>query len=153
MCFSRFRVCLPWPNKLTFYIIQSVTEDIYNRLVRYTRFSAAAYSSDCRVPPEGATVVSYINNNTTDTQATLFRDDAHQDLIIAFRGTSSVQDFVSDFNQTLVPFSGCENCTVCIWCVYICTCWFSVQVYKPCAQDTYYLWYRFMEVTFDNGTL
>ncbi|KAJ9299832.1 hypothetical protein DTO271G3_2716 [Paecilomyces variotii] len=93
-----------------------ITEDLYTRLVRYTRFSAAAYSSDCRVPPGGATVVSYINNNATDTQATLFRDDANQDLILAFRGTSSVQDFSSDFNQTLVPFSGgdgrCENCTV-----------------------------------------
>lgn len=82
-----------------------------------TKYAAASYASVCTIPPNNATVVQYFNNAVTDTQATLFRDDAREELIIAFRGTSDLTDFTTDDAQALVPLtavmtedcgSGCE---------------------------------------------
>ena len=91
-----------------------------------TKYAAAAYANECPVPPNGAVAVQYFQNTATDTQATLFRDDARRQLVIAFRGTSDVQDFLSDFSQALVPMNAigtdCSSCkvhngTLTAWCV------------------------------------
>lgn len=70
------------------------------------------------MPPNNSTVIRYFNNAATDTQATLFRDDTRKELVIAFRGTSDLQDFMSDFAQTLVPLNavGTDDCSNCkVW--------------------------------------
>jgi hypothetical protein len=48
---------------------------------------------------------------------TLFRSDADRELVMAFPGTSSLQDVLTDIDAILVPYvspgvSGCENCKV-----------------------------------------
>ncbi|KAI1842352.1 hypothetical protein JX266_011393 [Neoarthrinium moseri] len=80
-----------------------VTPLLLANFERYAAFASAAYSSDCANPPFNSTVVRYINDVPTDTQATLFRDDIAQQFIISFRGTSDIQDFVTDLDQVLVP--------------------------------------------------
>lgn len=86
-------------------------------LERYAAFASAAYSSDCSVPPYGSVVETYINDIPTSTQATLFRDDAAEEYIISFRGTSDIQDFLTDLDQDLIscvaPGLECLGCTVC----------------------------------------
>lgn len=61
--------------------------------------------------------MQYFNNAGTDTQATLFRDDAAQEIVIAFRGTSAPKDLDTDFAFTLVPLraegTDCPSCRVC----------------------------------------
>lgn len=83
---------------------------------RYAAFASAAYSSDCSVPPYGSVVEKFINNIATSTQVTLFRDDAEQEYILSFRGTSDIQDFLTDLDQDLVPCTApgieCSSCTV-----------------------------------------
>ncbi|KAF2191616.1 alpha/beta-hydrolase, partial [Zopfia rhizophila CBS 207.26] len=73
-------------------------------------------AASCPNPPGSAVVAKYFDESSTDTQAFLFRDDAEQELILAFRGTSTIQDFVSDFDQTLVPYTStgvsCSGCTI-----------------------------------------
>ena len=83
---------------------------------RYTKYAAASYADACPIPPNGAVVIRYFTEPTTDTQATLFRNDAQKDIIIAFRGTSTPQDFGTDFAQTLVPINsvGTQSCTGCL---------------------------------------
>ncbi|KAI3398074.1 hypothetical protein diail_9938 [Diaporthe ilicicola] len=93
-----------------------VSTTVYDQLARYARFASASYSSDCANPPFGSTVVKMFNVASTDTQAYLFRDDSAQEYILSFRGTSSVQDFVTDLEQSLVPCSAavgisCLGCT------------------------------------------
>jgi hypothetical protein len=60
--------------------------------------------------------VQYFDVEYTDTQATLFRDDSAQELIIAFRGTSSPADLDTDFLFGLVPLTAagtsCPTCKV-----------------------------------------
>ncbi|KAH9211272.1 Alpha/Beta hydrolase protein [Leptodontidium sp. 2 PMI_412] len=91
-----------------------ISNDLFTKFVRYSKFSAAAYADNCPTPPGGATVAKFFNIASTDTQAYLFRDDAAKEMIVSFRGTSSLQDFIVDFNQTLVPFNSvgiaCGGC-------------------------------------------
>lgn len=95
----------------------AVTSSVLAELSRYAAFASAAYSDNCVVPPFGATVDKFINDEPTSTQVTLFRDDAAKEFILSFRGTSDVQDFLTDLDQDLVPCSAaagitCTNCTV-----------------------------------------
>lgn len=93
-----------------------VSENTYNNIVRYTGFAAAAYSDYCATPPSGSTIVKTFNVSSTDTQATLFRDDTSKEIIIAFRGSSSPKDLDSDFEFTSVPLTAvgtsCKSCNV-----------------------------------------
>lgn len=94
-----------------------VYETLLENLVRYAYFSSAAYSDSCQHPPFNTTVEKRFSDMMTDTQVTLFRDDLAKEYILAFRGTSSVFDLVTDFRKALVdctPAVGtaCENCTV-----------------------------------------
>lgn len=94
-----------------------VSSTVYDQLSRYARFASASYSSDCANPPFGSSVAKQFQDTSTDTQVTLFRDDSAQEYVLSFRGTSSVQDFVTDLDQTLVSCSAadgisCLGCTV-----------------------------------------
>lgn len=94
-----------------------VEEALLQNLVRYAYFSSAAYSHICKHPPFDTTVEMRFSDMMTDTQVTLFRDDSTKEYILAFRGTSSILDLVTDFRKALVdctPAIGeaCQNCTV-----------------------------------------
>ena len=79
-----------------------------------TKYAAASYASNCPQPPNNSSVVQYFNNAATDTQATLFRDDIRKEIVIAFRGTSDLQDFTSDFAQAQVTLNAIgTNCPTC----------------------------------------
>ena len=89
---------------------------VFADLKRHAAFASASYSSDCPVPPYGSVAEKFIDEDSTSTQAILFRDDAQKEYILSFRGTSDVQDFVTDLEQTLVACSAtgisCTGCTV-----------------------------------------
>ena len=96
-----------------------VSTTVYDQLSRYARFASASYSSNCANPPFGSSVEKEFEDKKTDTQVTLFRDDNAQEYILSFRGTSNVQDFLTDLDQTLVSCSAadgisCLGCTVCL---------------------------------------
>ncbi|KAK2611503.1 hypothetical protein N8I77_004837 [Diaporthe amygdali] len=92
-----------------------VSTAVFDQLSRYARFASAAYSSDCTNPPFGSTVEKTFDDTATDTQVTLFRDDSAREYILSFRGTSSVQDFVTDLEQTLVSCSAADGIS-CLGC-------------------------------------
>lgn len=61
-------------------------------------------------------MIQYFSDEATDTQGTLFEDETKQELIMAFRGTSSPKDLDTDLIFTLVPLSApgtkCSDCKV-----------------------------------------
>ena len=65
-------------------------------------------------PSNGAFVAAFISNSTTDTQATIFGNDVQKEIVIAFPGTASAQDFATDANEALVPFTAIGvDCSAC----------------------------------------
>ncbi|KAF1930394.1 alpha/beta-hydrolase [Didymella exigua CBS 183.55] len=94
---------------------------LYPVLQRYTRFAVASLATftynlgRCPSPPFKSKLVKTIVNLVTDTQAAIFRDDNAKELILSLPGTSSVQDFLTDFvfiplDQTTA--AGCTDCRV-----------------------------------------
>jgi hypothetical protein len=94
--------------------VNTVSQELYDRLYLYSRFSAGAYDAKCNRAPNGAAVMKYLNVASTHTQGVLFRDDKRKEIILAFRGTNSIQDFQYDGMWNLVPmkFSNCDDCQV-----------------------------------------
>jgi len=73
------------------------------------------------VPPLNTTVAAYENLLLTSTQAMLFRDDAAHELILAFPGTASFDDQLTDILALLLApnlvfpaliIDECRGCTV-----------------------------------------
>jgi predicted lipase len=97
---------------------RAISQDVYNNLVRYAQFSAAAYYYQPCPNPNGARNVYTINNAVTDQQGYIAVDDAKSEIILVFRGTNSLEDYVLDKDNALVPYVGegisctASNCTV-----------------------------------------
>ncbi|KAL5536172.1 hypothetical protein ACEPAF_4277 [Sanghuangporus sanghuang] len=71
---------------------REVSQDISDLLTRFAQFSSVAYIPTCG-NPLGTTLVQTINNAATDTQGFITRDDTNKQIIVAFRGSLSIQDF------------------------------------------------------------
>lgn len=82
--------------------------------MRYVAFASASYANVCETPPSGSSVVRYFSDAESDTQATIFRDDASKEIIVSIRGTSTPADLNADFDFSLQPLEGgqCDRCKV-----------------------------------------
>ncbi|KAJ7455870.1 alpha/beta-hydrolase, partial [Mycena latifolia] len=76
----------------------------YNDLVFYFQYASSAYSTTGCARPNGNTLVSTINDLLTDTQGFIARDDNRKEIVVALRGSTSVQDFITDAEIVLAPF-------------------------------------------------
>jgi feruloyl esterase len=102
------------PNHLT----NAVDPSFYPTLQRYTRFAIASfgtfnvYQGACPNPPFQSKLVHTINNILTDTQVAVFQDAVAKEYIVSFPGSSSLQDFITDFAFIFKPFAlpGCSDC-------------------------------------------
>ncbi|KNG49846.1 feruloyl esterase a [Stemphylium lycopersici] len=98
-----------------------IQPSLYPILQRYTRFAVASLATfvyglgECANPPFQSVLVRKVTNLVTDTQVAIFRDDAAREFVVSFPGTSSIQDFGTDFNFFFMPFDnvpGCDGCQV-----------------------------------------
>lgn len=98
-----------------------VEPSFYETLRRYTLFSAAGLvvqlKRPCPHPPDNSVILSkHIQNVLTNTECTIFRADDTKELIVSFPGTSSAQDFVTDFEFIPVKYDvdgvTCDGCKV-----------------------------------------
>jgi hypothetical protein len=89
---------------------------VFNSIIKYAWFASASYADDCSQPPYNSVVIEYFNDNETDTQGTLFRDEMARAIILSFRGTSTPADFETDLAFDLVPLhtlgTQCQTCKV-----------------------------------------
>ncbi|KAF7333272.1 Alpha/beta-hydrolase [Mycena sanguinolenta] len=107
-----FAVLLAVNAVLAFPSINSATVDkraavstaTYNDLVFYFQYASSAYVTTGCAMPNGNPLVSNINNAATDTQGFVVRDDTRKEIVVALRGSTSLQDFLTDAEIVLVPF-------------------------------------------------
>lgn len=74
----------------------------YANLVRYAKFSSTAYADSC-ANPNGAILVQEVSNNASDTQGYVARDDVNKEIIVALRGSTTIEDVLTDAGTVLVP--------------------------------------------------
>lgn len=75
----------------------------------------STYLGDACLVPDGIPKVADITDDATDLHGWILRDDTNSEIIVAFRGTESIQNYESDTNYTLAPFDTypeCEGCEV-----------------------------------------
>ncbi|KAF7344007.1 Alpha/beta-hydrolase [Mycena venus] len=82
----------------------AVSTATYNDLVFYFQYASSAYSTTGCARPNGNTLVSTINDLLTDTQGFIARDDNRKEIVVALRGSTSAQDFITDAEIVLAPF-------------------------------------------------
>ncbi|EKM82241.1 hypothetical protein AGABI1DRAFT_112309 [Agaricus bisporus var. burnettii JB137-S8] len=81
----------------------SISPALYQDLVHYFKFASSAYSVICP-RPNGKKLVLPFSSLGGDIQGYVARDDDRREIIVAFRGSSSILDFVADVQLLLVPF-------------------------------------------------
>ncbi|KAA1470190.1 alpha/beta-hydrolase [Dentipellis sp. KUC8613] len=85
-------------------IKRGISADVYSNLKFYFQYASSSYHSTC-AKPNGNTLVEMVNNNVTDTQGFIARDDARKEVVVAFRGSSDAADFWTDGQIALEPFT------------------------------------------------
>ena len=99
----------------------TVQPELFPVLQRYTRFAVASLATfvyglgTCQSPPFSSKLVRKVKNIVSDTQVAVFQDGAAKEFIVSFPGSSSIQDFGTDFNFFFMPFDtapGCNGCQV-----------------------------------------
>ncbi|KAF9461458.1 Alpha/Beta hydrolase protein [Collybia nuda] len=82
---------------------REVPNAVYNNLVWYYQYASSAYADSCP-RPNGNTFVKWVNNAATDTQSFIAIDDTRKEFIVAFRGSSSNYDFLTDVRGLSTEF-------------------------------------------------
>ncbi|KAI4682970.1 uncharacterized protein J4E84_006872 [Alternaria hordeiaustralica] len=97
-----------------------IQPEFYPVLQRYTRYAVASLATfvygfgTCKSPPFGSKLVrKVVSDIVNDTQVAVFQDDAAKEFIVSFAGSSSLQDFGTDFNFFFMPFDSAPGCTGC----------------------------------------
>ncbi|KAF7335115.1 Alpha/beta-hydrolase [Mycena venus] len=80
----------------------AISSSLYDDLVLYTKYSSAVYQWNCPSPLGNTLVRSF---SVGDTQGFIARDDDRKEIVVSFRGTSSLGNALTDVNIALVPFT------------------------------------------------
>ncbi|KAI9849410.1 MAG: hypothetical protein M1838_000153 [Thelocarpon superellum] len=108
---------------------RSIADDVFSKLVLYSQWSAAAYCMNNNDAP-GNKVTCPVGNcplveaadtvTTTDFENTLITDDTgfvavdktDEVIVLAFRGSQSIPNFIDDVEFNQVPWDRCDGCLV-----------------------------------------
>ncbi|KAG2127523.1 Alpha/Beta hydrolase protein [Suillus clintonianus] len=82
-----------------------IPEEVYNELVRYTKFASGAYQVLCP-RPMGNTLVTQFTDVITATQGFVARDDTRNELVVSFRGSREIASAMIDTSLVLSPLRG-----------------------------------------------
>ncbi|KAK8004203.1 hypothetical protein PG989_003922 [Apiospora arundinis] len=84
----------------------------FDTILHVAQYAGTYGTAPCKKPPQGATVVAFAQNDTTETQQTLFRHDGDKEVVLAFPGTINVQDIGTDLNFPQMTHPACDGCAV-----------------------------------------
>lgn len=107
-------------------IIEGVSQDTYDELSKMAQIAMSTYADDLCPAPGGYSKVYRFNNATTDTYGWILRDDADKQLLLVFRGSETVDDFIEDSNYDQTAPDGID-CTGCMVHAGYWQCWTSVR--------------------------
>ncbi|KLO05084.1 alpha/beta-hydrolase [Schizopora paradoxa] len=83
---------------------RTISETLSEEFVRYTNYSSGAYLPACP-RPLGNTLVLQFNNDATNTQGYIARDDTRQEIVVVYRGSFQIPDYLTDADFALTQYS------------------------------------------------
>ncbi|CAN8095158.1 unnamed protein product [Discula destructiva] len=105
----------------------TLTTEEYDNLKYYAQYSASAYCNSqdavgslvtceggcAEVMDNGATILGVMPNTTVfDLEGYVALDTVREEIVVAFRGSSDLRNWIADFDFILTPFSECDGCYV-----------------------------------------
>ncbi|KAK8058176.1 hypothetical protein PG994_008624 [Apiospora phragmitis] len=84
----------------------------FDTILNYATYAGTYLEAPCKKPPQGAAVVAFVQNDTTETQQSLFRNDGAREVVLAFPGTANPTDIETDLNFPQVAHPACDGCKV-----------------------------------------
>ncbi|KIW99879.1 uncharacterized protein Z518_10807 [Rhinocladiella mackenziei CBS 650.93] len=108
---------------------RAVSQDLLNQLSFFEQYSAAAYCPDNNIPTSSTTItcsagncpqvqaagaqsiLEFQNVGLSDATGFVALDHTNQLIVISFRGSQSIQNFIADLTFVMVPWSLCTDCT------------------------------------------
>ncbi|KAH8929916.1 alpha/beta-hydrolase [Atractiella rhizophila] len=81
-----------------------VDQSVYDELLYYFRYASSAYGDSC-AKPNGNTLVLQIEDLNTDTEGFIARDDNRKEIVVALRGSSTIDDAFTDVSILQKPYS------------------------------------------------
>ncbi|KAF9792926.1 Alpha/Beta hydrolase protein [Thelephora terrestris] len=86
--------------------VEGIEQQVYDDLVRYTKYSSAVYQGLCP-RPLGNTLVAQFSEVLTHTNGFFVRDDLRKETVLVFRGSdaNTLADYFTDSMMILTPFS------------------------------------------------
>ncbi|KAI9819807.1 MAG: hypothetical protein M1832_003882 [Thelocarpon impressellum] len=108
---------------------RAIPNDVFDKLVLYSQFSAAAYCVNNNDSPnneltcpkgncplveaaDASSTLEFQNSRFTDTTGFVAVDKTNRQIVMAIRGSQSVQNFVADVVFVGVPWNLCADCKV-----------------------------------------
>ncbi|KAG2154446.1 Alpha/Beta hydrolase protein [Suillus bovinus] len=101
------RSCWKWPHfpGTVHDPDNGISEELYDELVRYTKYASGAYQVLCP-RPMGNTLVTQFIDLITATQGFVARDDTRKELVVSFRGSREVANAIAVTSILLSPLRG-----------------------------------------------
>ena len=92
---------------------QGISTALLDRFIQMATICMSTYVGDLCLFPDGLTKVTDIYNADTDIYGWILLDTAGSEIILAFRGTESIENYETDTNYTLADFDTFPNCVGC----------------------------------------
>jgi hypothetical protein len=86
---------------------------LLDRFIQMATICMSTYVGDLCLYPDGLTKVTDIYNAATDIYGWILLDTAVSEIILAFRGTESIENYETDTNYTLANFDTFPSCVGC----------------------------------------
>ncbi|TDL21692.1 alpha/beta-hydrolase [Rickenella mellea] len=80
---------------------RAISATLLSDLTRYTKYANGAYQSTCAKPLGNVLVEQF----SSKAKGYIARDDTRKEIIVSFRGSFSIQDFGTDAEIILIPFT------------------------------------------------
>jgi len=84
-------------------VSNNLSSGIFRDLVFYFKYASSAYTLKCP-RPNGKTLVHQLGCEYTEAHGYIARDDDRKEIVIALRGSASIEDLMADSKIALVPF-------------------------------------------------
>jgi hypothetical protein len=92
---------------------QGISTALLDRFIQMATICMSTYVGDLCLYPDGLTKVTDIYNAATDIYGWILLDTAGSEIILAFRGTESIENYETDTNYTLADFDTFPSCVGC----------------------------------------
>ncbi|EIN12299.1 alpha/beta-hydrolase [Punctularia strigosozonata HHB-11173 SS5] len=83
---------------------RAISQDVYDDLLWYWQYADSTAISNCAKPNGNVLITEFVSNPLIDSEGFIARDDNRKEIVISFRGSTTIQNYISDVELVLIPY-------------------------------------------------